>query len=171
LVLLVVTVACQAEEIASTLPPPTVAPTILAELIVDVPPTVSAESSPTSKSKTADADVLRVRAVQTTNDTWTFHVTVFHPDVGWEDYADGWDVVLPNGTVVKPDASSPFTRLLTHPHENEQPFTRSQSGIVIPAEITEVRVRAHDLIDGFGGRETVVNLTATSGSDFSVERP
>jgi hypothetical protein len=118
----------------------------------------------------ANADVEFVRAVETGDGVWTFHVTVRHPDTGWEDYADGWDVVLPDGTVVKPDPDSPFTRLLLHPHETEQPFTRSQSGIVIPADITTVTVRAHDLVDGFGGREVVVDLSVAEGDGFSVER-
>ncbi len=119
---------------------------------------------------TADADVVAVRAVEAADGTWTFHVTVAHPDTGWEDYADGWDVVLPDGTVIRPDAGSPFTRLLLHPHETEQPFTRSQAGILIPDDVTTVTVRAHDLVDGFGGREVVVDLTAAEGPDFVVER-
>ncbi|MFC2029712.1 hypothetical protein ACFLWA_03180 [Chloroflexota bacterium] len=118
----------------------------------------------------ANADVLHVRAVESAGGMWTFHVTVEHPDSGWEDYADGWDVVTPDGTVLKPDSDSPFTRLLLHPHETEQPFTRSQSGIAIPAGVTQVIVRAHDLVDGFGGREVLVNLTVTSGEGFEVER-
>ncbi|GAB4439094.1 MAG: hypothetical protein Kow00120_06900 [Anaerolineae bacterium] len=118
----------------------------------------------------ANADVTYVRAVQSADGTWTFHVTVRHPDTGWDDYADGWDVVAPDGTVLKPDLDSPFTRLLLHPHENEQPFTRSQSHIVIPPDVTQVTVRAHDLVDGYGGREVVVDLTAASGPDFEVVR-
>ena len=117
-----------------------------------------------------NADVQYVRAVQGADGTWTFSVTVAHPDTGWEDYADGWDVLLPDGTVVKPDPDSPFTRLLLHPHETEQPFTRSQSGIEIPAGVTQVTVRAHDLVDGFGGREVIVDLTTESGQDYEVER-
>lgn len=117
----------------------------------------------------ANADVTFVRAVQN-GDTWTFHVTVAHPDTGWEDYADGWDVVLPDGTVIKPDAESPFTRLLLHPHENEQPFTRSQSRIIIPEGITQVTVRAHDLVDGFGGQKIVVDFMQTAGDSFEVVR-
>ncbi len=120
--------------------------------------------------RSADADVIFVRAVQTGENTWTFHVTVEHPDTGWEDYADGWDVVLPDGTIIKPDASSDFTRLLLHPHENEQPFTRSQSNIVIPADVQTVTVRAHDLVDGYGGQEVVVNLSIAEGENFVVER-
>jgi hypothetical protein len=118
----------------------------------------------------ANADVLHVKAVQAAGGTWTFHVTVRHPDSGWEDYADGWDVLTPDGIVLKPDPASPFTRLLLHPHENEQPFTRGQSGIAIPPDVTQVRVRAHDLVDGYGGREVVVDLTAPSGPDFEVVR-
>jgi hypothetical protein len=53
---------------------------------------------------------------------------------------------------------------------NEQPFTRSQSGIVIPPGVTQVRVRAHDLVDGYSGREVLVDLTVSSGPDFEVER-
>jgi hypothetical protein len=118
----------------------------------------------------ANADVLFVRAIQAADGAWTFHVTVQHPDSGWEDYADGWDVVAPDGMVLRPDPESPFTRLLLHPHEAEQPFTRSQGGIAIPNGVTQVTVRAHDLVDGFGGREVVVDLSISSGPDFEVER-
>ncbi len=116
----------------------------------------------------ADANVEYVSAEQDTDGTWTFSVTVSHPDTGWEDYADGWDVVLPDGTVVLPNPDDPFTRLLLHPHENEQPFTRNQSGIAIPADVTSVTVRAHDLVDGFGGATVTVDLSAESGPQFDV---
>ena len=118
----------------------------------------------------ANADVEYVRAVQSADGAWTFHVTVRHPDTGWEDYADGWDVVTPDGQVLKASAADPFTRLLLHPHENEQPFTRSQSGVVVPDGVTTVTVRAHDLVDGFGGREISVDLTVEGGPGFEVER-
>jgi hypothetical protein len=112
-----------------------------------------------------------VRAVrEEAENTWTFQVTVEHPDTGWEDYADGWDVVLPDGKVVKPDPEDPFTRLLLHPHVDEQPFTRSQRGIAIPEGVNTVRVRAHDLVDGWGGKEVTVDLTAGSGENFEVVR-
>lgn len=120
--------------------------------------------------RSANAEVLHVRAVEAADGSWTFHVTVQHADTGWEDYADGWDVVLPDGAVVKPDPDSPFIRLLLHPHEEEQPFTRSQSGIAILADVTQVRVRAHDLVDGYGGREVVLDLTVPAAPHFTVER-
>jgi hypothetical protein len=144
------------------LPSPEPSPTLLP----------SPEPSPTllPDGSTGNADVLHVRAMQASDGTWTFYVTVSHPDTGWEDYADGWDVLTGEGIVLKPDTGSPFTRLLLHPHVDEQPFTRSQSGIVIPAEVTKVRVRAHDLADGYGGREVLVDLNAPSGPDYEVSR-
>jgi hypothetical protein len=123
-----------------------------------------------SEPERGNADVLSVRAVQAADGTWTFHVTVRHPDTGWEDYADGWDVVTPDGQVLKTDPDSEFTRTLLHPHVEEQPFTRSQGGITIPEGVTRVRVRAHDLVAGFGGREVVVDLEAESGESFEVKR-
>jgi len=127
-------------------------------------------ASPLPTPTTANADVQFVSAKQDANGTWAFSVTVLHPDTGWDDYADGWDVVLPDDTVVKPDPDNPFTRLLLHPHENEQPFTRSQSGIVIPEGVEHVIVRAHDLVDGWGGKVVVVDLSQASGPDFEVIR-
>jgi hypothetical protein len=97
-------------------------------------------------------------------------VTVEHPDTGWEDYADGWDIVTPDGEVIKRDPEDPFTRLLLHPHVEEQPFTRSQSGLTLPDGLSQVTVRAHDLVDGFGGKEIAVDLTVPSGTGFEVER-
>lgn len=119
---------------------------------------------------TGHADVLFVRAVQAEDGTWTFHVTVRSPDTGWDNYADGWDVVTPDGRVLKAKPDDPFTRLLLHPHVDEQPFTRSQSGLRVPPEVTQVTVRAHQKPLGYGGREVVVDLTQPSGPDFEVVR-
>lgn len=127
-------------------------------------------TSSSDEAGAADADVEFVRATLAADDTWRFDVTVRHPDTGWEDYADGWDVVTPDGRVLKVDEGDPFTRLLLHPHENEQPFTRSQRGIAVPEGVTSVVVRAHDLVDGFGGREVQVDLNSSGGDDFEVFR-
>ncbi len=74
-----------------------------------------------------------------------------HDDTGWDHYADKWDVMAPNGTVLG-------TRTLYHPHVEEQPFTRSLSGVRIPDGVTSVIVRAHDLEHGYGGKEFSVKL-------------
>ena len=155
-------------EVAST-PAPTPLPPTAAPATSTTTATSAPTLSPSAGAK-GNADVVHVRAVQSAGGDWTFHVTVQHPDTGWEDYADGWDVLTPDGTALKPDPDSAFTRLLLHPHVDEQPFTRSQSGIAIPPGVTPVRVRAHDLVDGYGGREVRVDLTVPSGPDFEVER-
>lgn len=133
-------------------------------------PTATIQPAEPITSNAANADVLFVSARETAVGLWTFSVEVAHPDTGWEDYTDGWDVVLPDGNVAKVSPDDPFTRLLLHPHENEQPFTRSQSNIPIPPDVTTVTVRAHDLVDGFGGQEVTVDLTAVSGENFEVTR-
>ena len=98
-----------------------------------------------------EADVEGVEVSRSSDGSYRFDVTVRHADTGWDHYADAWDVVAPDGTVLG-------TRTLLHPHENEQPFTRSLSGVEIPAGVTEVTVRAHDNVDGYGGAEMVVTL-------------
>jgi hypothetical protein len=71
-----------------------------------------------------------------------FDVTLSHPDTGWEDYADGWRVELADGTVLG-------TRVLAHPHVNEQPFALSQSGFDMPADLDEVFIRTSCIVDGW----------------------
>ena len=73
---------------------------------------------------------------------WRFDVTLTHPDTGWDHYADGWQILAPDGSVLG-------TRELAHPHVIEQPFTRSLGGVEIPAEMTTVLVRARCNIDGW----------------------
>ena len=60
--------------------------------------------------------------------TCTFSVTLEHADEGWSHYADQWEVLSLDGNLLG-------KRVLHHPHENEQPFTRSLSGVAIPPEI------------------------------------
>ena len=127
------------------------------------------QSGDSAMSGVGDADVISVRAVNIGENTWTFHVTVEHPDTGWDDYADGWDVVLPDGTPIIPNSADAFTRVLLHPHETEQPFTRSQSNIIIPSDVTIVTVSAHDIVDGWGGQEITVNLEQSEGDGYTVE--
>lgn len=101
-----------------------------------------------------EADVEKVEYKQSSDGSYTFHVTVRHADAGWEHYADKWQVVGPDGTLYG-------ERILYHPHDNEQPFTRSQSGIEIPEDVSEVTVRAHDKVHGWGGKEITVALKGT----------
>lgn len=118
-----------------------------------------------------EAHVLFVKATQIGDGKWRFDVTVRHHDEGWQHYADGWDVVTLDGTVLKVNPDDAFTRVLLHPHENEQPFTRSQDELSIPEGVSKVTVRAHCNVHGYGGRKVIVDLTAERGPDFQVVRP
>ncbi|HCQ64922.1 MAG TPA: hypothetical protein DIU07_07030 [Rhodobacteraceae bacterium] len=72
----------------------------------------------------------------------TIHVTLAHPDTGWDHYADGWEVVTGDGR-------SLGLRVLAHPHVNEQPFTRSLR-LDAPLPDGPVSVRARCNVDGWG---------------------
>jgi hypothetical protein len=43
------------------------------------------------------------------------------------------------------------TRILEHPHKDEQPFTRSLSGVLIPDGVTTVVVGTRDSVEGYCG--------------------
>jgi len=97
-----------------------------------------------------EADVVAVDVV-TQGDTHIFNVTVRHADAGWGHYADRWEVLAPDGTILG-------TRPILHPHVDEQPFTRQLSGVIIPKGIQIVIVQAHDSVHGYGGRTMTVAL-------------
>ena len=77
-------------------------------------------------------------------DTWTISATLSSPYDTPERYADAWRVLGPDGTVYA-------ERVLLHDHADEQPFTRSESGIEIPDNVTEVVIEGRDLVFGYGG--------------------
>ena len=98
-----------------------------------------------------EADVIAVEVTPTGKQTYRFDVTVRHGDSSWEHYANSWGILAPDGSILA-------TRVLAHPHINEQPFTRSLSGVKIPAGIYQVKIRAHDSVHAFGGETMVVDL-------------
>jgi len=105
----------------------------------------------TSAAMAGEADVVKVAVSETTPGTFRFDVSVRHGDEGWEHFANLWQVVGPAGAVLG-------TRVLVHPHDTEQPFTRSLGGVAIPGEIKTVVIRARDSVHDFGGKEMSVDL-------------
>lgn len=95
------------------------------------------------------ADVTEVAVRCNSENTCTFAVTVRHDDEGWDHYADSFEILSDDGEVLG-------TRVLRHPHVNEQPFTRTFQGVKIPESVSGVRVRAHDSVHGYGGEEKTV---------------
>jgi len=76
--------------------------------------------------------------------SWTISATVASADTGWGKYADAWQVRGPDNELFG-------ERVLAHPHENEQPFTRSLSGVAIPDRVDTVTIAARDSVLGFCG--------------------
>ncbi len=97
------------------------------------------------------ADVLEVKVEAIAGRRYRFDVSVRHDDEGWKHFANRWEILAPDGTVLA-------TRVLQHPHVEEQPFTRSLPSVELPADVGRVTVRAHDLVHGFGGKEVSVEL-------------
>ncbi len=75
---------------------------------------------------------------------YQFDVTVTSPDEGCDHYADWWEVM-------DSDSSLVYRRVLGHSHVDEQPFSRSGGPIEI--EIDDlVFIRAHMSNIGYGSR-------------------
>jgi hypothetical protein len=102
-------------------------------------------------ASSGEADIIAVEAVRSADGSYRFEVTVRHADAGWEHYADRWEVLAPDGSKLG-------TRVLLHPHDDEQPFTRGLSAVRIPSGTKEVILRAHDSRHDYGGREFKVLL-------------
>lgn len=99
------------------------------------------------------AGEVRIVDAKATNsgDRWSFSVTLEHGDTGWEHYADAWRVMTPDGDELG-------KRTLFHPHESEQPFTRSLSGVKIPKDVKQVIIEAHDKVHGWSKQQFKVRL-------------
>ncbi len=101
--------------------------------------------------RAGEVDVENVVVSQGAAGVYRFDVTLRHADSGWDHYADRWEIRDGEGTVLA-------TRVLAHPHVNEQPFTRSLGGVALPASLNSVTVAAHDSEHGYGGVEMTVDL-------------
>lgn len=75
--------------------------------------------------------------------TFTFAATILSADTGWDKYADLWTVAA--------DGSVLGERVLAHPHETEQPFTRSLSSVSVPESVRVIVIAARDSVEGFCG--------------------
>lgn len=98
-----------------------------------------------------DVTIVNATAKQSSNGSWRFNVTLKHGDTGWDHYADQWQVFSLDDQLLG-------SRTLYHPHVNEQPFTRSLSGVKIPEGTTEVIIRARDKVHGVSEQEFRLKL-------------
>lgn len=89
----------------------------------------------TVKSFASDPEIIEVKAELASVQKYNISVTVKHADTGWDHYANAWRVYSLEGELLG-------ERVLHHPHVNEQPFTRNLLGVHIPAEFSEVLIKA-----------------------------
>ncbi len=107
-----------------------------------------------------DVEIIKVVLTKNTG-TWRVDVTLKHADEGWKHYADGWRLVDEKGNEIG-------KRTLYHPHVNEQPFTRSLSGFVMPGNKKIIFVEAHDLKHGWSPNRVKIDMTKSSGSKYKI---
>jgi hypothetical protein len=103
-------------------------------------------------SSASFADEVRIAGVKVEcPGSCSFIVTLEHNDEGWQHYANQWDVMTLDDQLLG-------SRVLYHPHENEQPFTRSLSGVMIPEGVRQVKIRAMDSVHGYSKQEVIVDI-------------
>ena len=115
----------------------------VSQAIADIPKTLSVKIEP------AGAD----------GETRFYNVsaTIRHADTGWDHYCNRFEVL---------DAATGRSlgeRVLAHPHEDEQPFTRMLYRMPVPPGVTRVRVRAHDSVHGYEPEGIELDLPVERG--------
>ena len=109
-----------------------------------------------------EVEIVQVEFIKS-GDSWRVNTTLKHDDTGWEHYADAWRVVAENGDKLG-------ERISFHPHETEQPFTRSLSRLSVPEKMNIVFVEAHDKKHGWSKQRVRVDLTKSTGDRYQVRR-
>lgn len=104
----------------------------------------------TTPAWAGSADVIGVRTTRRAAGLYDFAVKVRSTDTGWKRYADRLEAVGPDGAVIA-------TRILDHPHDDEQPFTRDISGVRIDGT-AKIVIRVHFKPSGFDGATVAVTL-------------
>lgn len=110
------------------------------------------------------AQVTEARLTQNAGGSWTAAVTVRHRDEGWDHYANIWQILDADSKEVLGE------RILAHPHDNEQPFTRSLSGINIPGNTRRLLIRARCNLHDYEGRQLRIDLAVAETDDYQLIR-
>ena len=103
----------------------------------------------TSATRANEVDVVDVTIESMGDQRYRINVTLLHEDDGWDHYANRWDVLDESGELLG-------SRVLAHPHDNEQPFTRSLT-LSIPDSVKTVTIRANDSVHETGGAEMSID--------------
>ncbi len=108
------------------------------------------------------AQVIHVDLIERSVDTWSFDVTLTHNDTGWDHYADQWVIINSETDEVL------GTRVLAHPHVNEQPFTRSISNIIIDESVRHLEIRAKCTLHDYSGKSVLIDMDRPVGKDYNI---
>ena len=102
------------------------------------------DTKPNDENLAPEKPVANVNSVQVTGEpnAYQFSVGIMSPDKGCEQYADWWEVLSENGTLI-------YRRILAHSHVDEQPFVRSGQPVRIQANDV-VYIRGHMHPGGYG---------------------
>jgi hypothetical protein len=98
-----------------------------------------------------EADVIDVKVSRGGDARYNFDVTIRSNDRGWDHYADAFEILAPDGTLLG-------RRILLHPHVEEQPFTRDLYGVEIPPDLGQVTIRARHRPAGYDGEVLTIDL-------------
>ena len=125
-------------------------------------------------------DVINGEAALLSSNTYRISATISSPYeeiTKWEQYSNEFrviDITKTTNTVVNNDLQQEEnasivvlgTRTLLHPHDTEQPFTRSTGSLQIPETTTLIEIQAKDLINGYdcGGTTFIINLQTGEGN-------
>ncbi len=124
--------------------------------------TIDDSSLNTSNSNNNIAKIVSVSTTGNENN-YNFSVGISSPDKGCNQYANWWEVITEDGTLI-------YRRILGHSHVNEQPFVRSGGKVNIKKDqVVIVRVHMNNsgysvntfkgsVNNGFTTFETVVNF-------------
>jgi hypothetical protein len=125
----------------------------------DVDPTAStpAEAQSTPTVNDHYPEVLDAQLTAESEDTYNIAVTISSPYDSPGQYADGWRVLTPASEELG-------SHQLTHDHASEQPFTRTQYGLRIPASVSEVVVEGRDTQNGYGGERVTIQVPTPDDS-------
>lgn len=148
--------------------------------VSEMPEATSSDSESVSEADRLPADGLPddelavVSAVKVSGEPgdYTFAVTIKSPDTGCNQYANWWEVLTEDGTLL-------YRRILAHSHSDEQPFTRSGGPVAVDAG-QPVIVRVHmfpqgysaQAVQGTAGEELVpATLPAGFASELAAVEP
>lgn len=119
---------------------------------VSAPPGEAAQATGADSASTRFPDIVKAELTPQGDGAYTVAVTVSSPYDTPQRYADGWRVSKAGTDEVL------GKHALAHDHAAEQPFTRMQSDLRIPAGVERVTIEGRDQDNGYGGDTVTVDV-------------